>query len=203
MSVIEIPGGTATLRDKLVSERHFRVLEAAYMSAEGVISKLQYAFSAAAMEKLGFEVGATLTAAQAQKVEEATRTLTEEEQTAASKAVHLSRAESMALLELQDAAIVAFLEHWSLKAPLPNIDNVADINKELYKALADATKGLATQAMGSTVNFGATEDKVDPVTGLDFPTGASSVSDGHSETKAQSQSTSKHKTSGGNTSTQP
>lgn len=136
MSVITIPGGTATLRDKLVSERHFRLLEAAFMAASSAMVKVQ-----------------------AGNVDEGA---TEEERTAAMNAVPLTMAEATSMLDLQDASIVAFLEHWSLKRPLPTISDVSDLDRDLYQALAVATRDRATAAITSKTDFSPDPDRSSP-----------------------------------------
>ncbi len=157
MAVIKIPGGSATLRDKLVAERHYRILEAAYISAGPALQKLQ------------------------QETPEDDKPQSEEERVAnmITKGEHLTMSESMSLLELQDAAIVAFLERWSLSQPLPTLDTVGDIDRETYKVLSEATKGLVIAALGiSTPSFEPTPVQVDEASGELFPTGVSNDLDG-------------------------
>jgi hypothetical protein len=157
MALIKIPGGTATLRDKLVAERHFRILEAAYISAGPALQKLQ----------------------QDTPTEETGQSEEERVANMLSKGEHLTMSESMSLLELQDAAIIAFLERWSLSQPLPTLDTVGDIDRETYKVLSEATKGLVVSALGiGTPSFEPTPVQVDAGTGELFPTGESSTLDG-------------------------
>ncbi len=157
MAVVQIPGGTATLRDKLVSERHFRILEAAYMSAGSALQKVSQ--------------DATGADSNASDEERAVDMLLNGE--------HLTAAEAMSLLELQDAAIVAFLERWSLDRPLPTVATVGDLDRETYRALSDATKELAVGALGGgRTSFEPTPTQADPGTGEVFPTGESDNLDG-------------------------
>ncbi len=61
----------------------------------------------------------------------------------------LTAAEAAGMMEFQDAAIVAFLESWTLRRPLPTLANVGDLERDLYRALAEATAPLArTTALG-------------------------------------------------------
>lgn len=165
MAIIRIPGGTATLRDQLVSERHFRVLEAAYMAAGPALKKVQEANADGEEADLDEAARAQLLAS-----------------------VPLTPAEATSLLELQDGAIVAFLERWSLSAPLPTIATVGDLDRETYKILAEATRGIAVesiQASQRATNFEPILPKTDPESGLDFPTGGSRPSDSLSRDEAE------------------
>lgn len=176
MSVIKIPNGTATIRDKLVSERHYRILEVVYMSAQPVIAKLQYALSLFAMNKLGFEEGATLTKKQVNSLNATTLALTDDERTEALSKVSFTPAESMTMYEIQDATIVAFLEHWSRKDPLPTLDTIQNIDRDTYKVLSEATRDRGTNALMAVTDFSPKPNETDPASGLDFPTGDSSDS---------------------------
>lgn len=153
-TVVPIPGGTATLRDKLVSERQFRFLESAFMTAAPAMAKLERAGAGGDMP--------------------------EEERAAAMGRVAFTREESDAMLALQDAAIVAFLEDWSLNVPLPTIANVEDLSREVYQALALATQGRAADELGGA-DFSPNPSKESPTTG-------SSSSDGLSGDAAPSPS---------------
>ena len=130
MPAIQLPGGhTATLRDKLVSERHHRVLEAASVAADAALRKVQAA---------------------AEGSEEIT-----------TDRLGLTRQEAAALLELQDAAICAFVERWSLDRPLPTMTDVCDLDREVYAALAEATKPLVATLQPPT-DFSAGPGKTRP-----------------------------------------
>lgn len=174
MSVIRIPNGTATIRDQLVSERHFRILEVVYMTAQPAISKLQYALSLFAMNKLGFEEGATLNKKQIATLDSTITSLTDEERTQALGRVAFTSSEAMMMYEIQDATIVAFLEHWSRKDPLPTLDTIHNLDRETWKVLAEATRDLGTKALTASTDFEPKIDKTDLASGLDFPTGDSS-----------------------------
>lgn len=149
-TIVPLPnGGTATLRDALVSERQHRVLESAFTAASSAMTKLASS---------GIDPDQS-----------------QEEQMERASAVPLSRDEAEALLAVQDAAIVAFVERWSLKQPLPTMDDVEDLPRETYRALADATMVLARTAMNTPPTDFTTAGK-----GIDqaLPTGASGSFDG-------------------------
>lgn len=73
------------------------------------------------------------------------------------------------MLDLQDAGIVAFLENWSLKRPLPTIEDVQDLPRDLYTVLSDAAKPLITANV-------VTHEDFSPQPGLENPTDGSSLS---------------------------
>lgn len=132
MKLIEIPGGMAEIRDRLTSERQRRPLKAAWIAAQGAYTKLR-------------DRGITddMSDDEAERVAERTT---------------LTLAESSALLEVQDASIVAFLQSWTLPRPLPTIENVQDLEPDLYEALANATKDLAASALVDEPNFTPSKD---------------------------------------------
>lgn len=183
MKEIEIPGGKAIIRDKLVSERQYRILKAAYMGAMGVLRKIQDA-----RQELD-ETGLTPEEIEAQAEAQV-------------ESLHLSASENMTLMELQDAAIVAFLHAWTLNRQLPNLDTVGDLDLDLYKALADATSPLANEALSALPDYSETPQMKDK-NGLDFPTGSSKSSDGRLKEQTPKTSTPKSSKTGKNTSTEP
>lgn len=137
MSVIQIPGGTATLRDQLVSERHFELIEVASTTAAPAVSKLQ------AARGEGFDE------------------LPEEEQQALMMSVQLTFDEALSLKTMQKAAIVAFVEHWS-RGPLPTMETVSDLPRDVFRALSDAVTPLMLGALGPGTDFsasGATDER--------------------------------------------
>jgi hypothetical protein len=182
MSVIQIPGGTATLRDKLVSERHYRVIEAAQTSASGAMLKVRDVLVAAAAERAGIADPEHMSPEDEKSVQKVIDDLTPEETGRITAPVHFTLDESEAMLALRDASIVAFLEHWSLKRPLPTLATVQDLDRDLYQALADATQGLVVKE--SVANFDPTP-KVDNST----PTVNSGSSDGPSSADPELTST--------------
>lgn len=145
--VIQIPGGSATLRDELVSERHIRLVEAASAAAQGVLRKMDAVVS---------------------------DEMEEDERQEALLRVDLTRTEATALQEMQDAAIVATLERWSLKEPLPTVDTVADLPREVYRALAGACTPIALASL-RPVDFEPQGAQAD-ASGVDFPGGGSDAS---------------------------
>lgn len=188
MAIIKIPGGAATIRDKLVSEKHFRILESSYVSVAHVMEKMRYALSAYAMTKLGLQPDTVISPSQAKLVEETIKGLTPEEQNEALEDLTLSRQDTVAMLELQDAAIVAFLESWTLKQPLPNLDTVTDLPREIYAILADATKDKALQSFATLPNFDPSLDPASEDPNSNFTTGDSNASSGASSVIPQNPS---------------
>jgi len=169
MAEVEIPGGTARLRSKLVSERQFRIVETAFMAANSAIKKVREAVPESEREDpnaLG----------------------------AAFEKVSLSRQEAAAILDLQDAAIVAFLESWTLPRPLPTMDTVGDLERDLYRALAEATRGLGASAALGHVDFS-------PQKPGENPTGSSESSGTPSEAGADNPSTPESPVNGESTAT--
>jgi len=122
MKTVEIPGGQAQLREKAdIKVRHRRLVEAAAMAAAPLLAKLP-------------EDVATRQA------------LTEAEVLA----LGVSRQEANAMLELQDATIIAALASWTLDQPVPDMDTVGDLDPELYDALSAATAALGAEITQET-----------------------------------------------------
>jgi hypothetical protein len=122
MKTVDIPGGTATLREKPdVKVRHRRLVEAAAIEAAPVLAKLPG--------------------------DEATREAMTETEVLA---LGVSRKEVHSLFELQDATIVALLASWSLPGELPDMDTIGDLDPELYDALSKASGGLGADITGET-----------------------------------------------------
>lgn len=125
-----------------------------------------------------------------------TNEMSDEERSAAMGVVPLTMTEAASMLDLQDAAIVAFLERWSLPRPLPTIENVSDLDRDLYRALAAATRDLAVTALTSRVDFEPTPNPSDG-----SPTGGSATSSGPLTAVAEPMSTGKPQTAGESTAT--
>lgn len=177
MPIIPIPGGTATLRDKLVSERHYRILEAAYIAAAPALKKVAERASEEPTEQTDFEEDSS--------------------ELGANSIEGMDHKETMMLLDLQDAAIVAFLESWTLPQPLPTLETVGDLERGLFKALAAAAQPLVGPSIAAMrVDFSPRPGKIDPATGEENFTGASSGSNGHSWDEAQNQLTTTQKADG-------
>lgn len=167
---VDLPDGTAVLRDKLVTERQYRIIESAFLTGQSVMAKLA-------------ENGLT-------------DDMTDEEKAAIAAATPMNLDEANTMLDLQDAAIVAFLESWTLvqdgkPRPLPKLADVQDVEREIYKPLAAAALPKALSAMAE-----AGETSTEP-TGEDFtpqgeavtPTADSASSNGLSSAEAESTST--------------
>ena len=152
MSVIPIPGGTATLRDELVSERHYRIVEAAYASAGGLVTKTVAASRGLAAKKMGLDPDA-MTPDQLVEAQKIIEDFTAEEQAQLSADMVLTQAEATAMLDIQDAGIVAFLENWSLPRPLPTLATVQDLKRDLYRTLSTATRPLLMKVVATHEDF--------------------------------------------------
>jgi hypothetical protein len=81
--------------------------------------------------------------------------------------------ESLSLVELSNAAIVSSLKSWSLPDPLPTIENVDELPGDLYQALVDGTGGIS-MLLAAGVKFEPTDPKGPE--GRSTPTGGSSSS---------------------------
>lgn len=122
MKVVEIPGGTATLREKPdIKVRHRRLIEAAGIAAAPLLARLpndrgeKEALSEADVIGLG-----------------------------------VSKQEATALFELGDATIVAALAAWSLPDPLPTLETIGDLDPELYEALGTVCAELGAEVTEET-----------------------------------------------------
>jgi len=111
MRTVDIPGGTAVLREaKDLTVRQRRMAESAIIAAASILVKLP-----------------------ADPSQLTSRTIAE---------LGLTQEEADHVYEMQDAAIVAALESWSLPDPVPTLATVGDLKGELYDALAKASEGL-------------------------------------------------------------
>lgn len=146
-TIVKLPGGaTATLRDPAsLKVRQRRIIEVAGLSAANIISRIPQESAGGSPDEIEGAIGS----------------------------LELSRADSTALMDLQDATIVAFLESWTLPQPLPTMDTVGDMDLDVYDALAQATKELGAPLAAGTVDFSPK-----PMT-VDSPTVPSSSSDTH------------------------
>lgn len=112
MRTVEIPGGTARLREKgELRVRDRRLIEAATLAASGAYSKLESSTGGMKDPDELLQAG-------------------------------ISRSDWEVLKEVQDAKIVAALVDWTLPVPLPNMGTIGDLeDEEVWAALAAATKG--------------------------------------------------------------
>lgn len=169
MMIVKIPGGEATLRDKIVSERHHRQLERAGMKVAPVLKKLQPIVG-------DIEGQSTAETADATDTALALAALSDDMPT-------LNDTELDLLYELQDTIIILFLESWTLPKPIPTLETIQDLDRETYTALSEATKTLGAEVMTQTPDFSPTPDKTTP-DGKVNPTGSSNTSNGHSKVRA-------------------
>ncbi len=123
---VDIPGGTATFRDKLTTERQRRPIKRAAFVASGAIAKLPQAAESGPPDdtKLAEQLGA----------------------------LSLTAEEADAVMGLMDATILSFLESWTLDAPLPGSpDDLLDLDAEVYDALVEQARKLqATDSVAET-----------------------------------------------------
>lgn len=147
---VEIPGGTAVLRGKEELRGRDRTLvKAAFMAASNALDKLPKSVMDGKRED----------ETQEQAVLRLSRDMA---------GVALTWQESLALLEVRQATVVALLESWTLDRPLPTMATIGDLPGDLYDALDEAIGGVAGLASG--VNFEPTPDEESPTR----PSGASS-----------------------------
>jgi hypothetical protein len=148
---VDIPGGYAILREQHELRGRDRMLiKAAAMAAAPAIEKMPD------------------TVREGQKDDETP----EQAQTRMASevgALQLTWQESMALLELRQATMVACLKEWSLNLPLPTMDTIGDLDADLYDALDEAIGGVSS-AIAAATDF-------EPQPGQENPTGNSKSSD--------------------------
>ncbi len=137
--IVEIPGGTAVLRDPDdLKIRHRRLVESAAVAASGVLARIP-------QDALG-------DGSDPEAVAEA------------AAALSMTRAEADAMYELQDATIVALLERWTLPDDLPTMETVGDMDPKVYDALAEATKAAGAKVAAAT-DFGPDPEDGSPTVG--------------------------------------
>lgn len=107
-TIVQIPGGTATLRDPAdLTERGRRLMQTALIPLQSLAGKMP------ASVRKEAQGGAEVNAAQ----------------------FISTRQEAAAMLEFRDAAVIALLKDWSLDEPLPTIDTLLDLDGETLRAL--------------------------------------------------------------------
>lgn len=162
MNTVDIPGGTATFRDKEdLRGRDRNLIKAASMAASN------------ALQKMPEEV-------QVGKLEGESEDEAAERLAPLAAAADLTWQESLALLELRQATVIAMLASWTLNKPLPTMDTMGDLAADLYDALEAAIGGV-TNAVASAVDF-------EPRPPGENPTGSSPSSDSLSKDGQGSQS---------------
>ena len=140
---VEIPGGYAILRDQSELRGRDRMLiKAAAMAASPAIEKMPNTV------KEGKQDDETEEESQARMATEM-------------GSLQLTWQESMALLELRQATMVACLKYWSLDLPLPTMDTIGDLDADMYDALDTAIGGVTT-AVAAATDFEAQPGKENP-----------------------------------------
>lgn len=138
---VDIPGGQATLRSQdELKQRQRRDIEAAALAASSALVKVEAA---------GIDQENPSPAALAQ--------------------AGLTRSEWGAMLELQDASILAFLKSWTRPEPLPSWDTLGDLDTAVYDALKTATAEAGGAAAAAALNVEPSPDETGPTA----PSGAS------------------------------
>ena len=127
---VTIPGGTAFFRDPAdMRERHRRVIRTAFAPMAGAFEKVPRDIAERAVgegdaaQAARQQAGAIVAAAMAR-----------------------TRLDANALLEMRDAVIVALLESWTLRDPLPTMETLGDLPPDLYDALSEGAEPLTEAA---------------------------------------------------------
>lgn len=122
---VEIPGGTATFRDKLTTERQRRPIKRAAFAGSSAIAKLP-----------DLEDG------------------DEKKLTEQLASMPLTEDEADSFMGLMDATILAFLESWTLDSPLPTSrDDLLDLDADVYDALVETARSLQSPEATQETNF--------------------------------------------------
>lgn len=146
---VEIPGGMATLKDK-VDIRGRQALDRTLPGAVKASRKLKAANDA------GVELS---------------------ESTPVSR-VDLTESEIEGLQRFEAAGVLAFLKNWSLDLTVPRtIDEVMEMDPDVYGAIAKVTSPLAREAIKRTPTNVDSGMKEDGTRDLDSPTGPSTGSE--------------------------
>ena len=145
MRTIEIPGGTAQLKDqKDLRGRDTKLIKAYGLSAQNVLVKIP--------EEARPKPGES-------RQESGDRM----EAYLKEHPLQLSPEEAMLMLDLKEATMVAYLAGWSLDLKLPTMETIGDLPDDLYQALDDAVGGdVIKTAVVSGVDFDVNPDKTSP-----------------------------------------
>lgn len=65
----------------------------------------------------------------------------------------MSAEQVLALMALQEASVIGFLNDWTLERPLPTLQNLPDLEEDLYMALMGAVGGIASSDLVDSVDF--------------------------------------------------
>lgn len=143
-TIVPIPGGEATIRDvKDLRVKHRRLIEAATIGAASALSRLPQDLAGDGEDLTEVPIEAM---------------------------TNLTAKDATALMELQDATIVALLQDWTLRdergvpVPLPTMETVGDLSPEVYDALAQATRTAAAD-LGRAADLGPSPDPKAPTDG--------------------------------------
>lgn len=166
MRTVEIPGGTARVRDvrEEIKIRQQRILDTAVIPAIPAFNKARAERDQ--WEQDGGDVRLST----------------------------LTRQESVALMEFQDAQMVALLHSWTLERPLPDVDTIQDLEPDLYQALLEATREIqnTTEVFARDNMDPSPEEESPTVPSSDSKTGSRNAKSGKSKETAKSSTASKN-----------
>jgi hypothetical protein len=172
MKTVDVLGATAVFREADdLRARDVDLIEAASLAAASALAKLPTAAIAGGAEAPEGETEEQKAAREA----ESARLIGE-----AMAQTPFSLAEALALAQLRRATIVATLESWTLREPLPTMDTIGDLPRKTIEALDQAIGG-----MGSAINRPDFQNMTDP----ESPTSPSSDSSSQPEGDPQNPST--------------
>ncbi|HEX7355317.1 MAG TPA: hypothetical protein VF288_10855 [Mycobacteriales bacterium] len=174
---IDLPGGSATLRDaEEISGAGRKLVRAAAIAASSAFAKLP---TEVTEPPKGTE-SAEERAARAAAVEDAM------------KAVEFSLSEALALETLREVSAVVSVAAWTLPYPAPSMSNIGELPGDVYDALLTAV---------GAVPDGALDTDFSPTTDASSPTEGSSASAGPSSDAPPNPSTTTSSSGGGSTAT--
>ncbi len=182
MQTVPIPGGTANFRERGHDEipgRSVKLIRAAALAAASELADYPQLFEPP-------REGET----DEQRQERLGESL---------KDMVLSTEQAMSWDNVREATAVAMLASWSLDRPLPTLATIGDLPEDLYDALLTAVGGVSAGELET--DFTPKIAKRDPVTGEEFPTGASDASNGPSEATPSNLSTQTPENAGESTGT--
>ncbi len=138
MPVYKVTGGTITCREKLTVGAR-KVLQSAMFASSSVFLGSQQDALAGGIE---LKDGTIATSDSLKTVSDLTKL--------PSDFFSSERLETM--LNLQKASIIAFLESWSFKQPLPTMDTIEDMDADLFDEISEIVSPLVGKAFQSS-NF--------------------------------------------------
>lgn len=153
MRQVEIPGGTATLRDEDdLTPRHKRALRDAAFAAAPAVARVGVIPSGDDQEPDPLVVHSAQDA-----VEQSS----------------MSKKDWRRLRELRETAVVVQLASWSLERPLPTEETIGDLETDLYDALIAAVGG---EPVSEATDFSPSPEPASPTNGSSDSPGPSSES---------------------------